>query len=120
MPTIRISKGKLQNPTSQKLYIVGPDEIEVNLDQVAIVTTKRSFCIVEVAEYYVAHTEIYGTVDDFIKLLSSGYIRVDIDTPKGRILGAEINRNFLKQLTMCIKGLIAINMVREGKFDFKT
>lgn len=116
MPSIKISReGKIKNPLTKKLLVINTELLEINLDKFEIVTDKRAFCIMTLTEHYVANPETYGSIDDFIKIFTKKDTRIEIETDKGNILGAKVTSYFLNQLRDCIKGLIALNDIRDGK-----
>lgn len=115
MSTIKVDRrGKITNPMASKLLVVGIAAIEINLDQPEIVTDKKSFCIVTLAEHYVNNMNKLGNLEDFIKALSDGFTHINIETDKGVILGLNLTPYFLKQIKNAIQGLIVINKVRDG------
>lgn len=117
MPALKISKqGKVLNPVASKLIITNPNVIEIPLNKPEIVTEKRSFCIVALAEHYVENMHKYGSLEEFIKIFSSGSVLIEIETNDGKILGANVTTYFRNQLKNAIKGLIVLNSVRDGKF----
>ena len=117
MPSINFSKkGKVTNPITQKLLIVNSNTFEINLEQPELVTDKRSFCIVTLAEHYVRNIQKYENLDKFIKLFSGQNTTIEIETMDGNIFGANVNTYFLNQLKLSIKGLIELNSVRDGTF----
>lgn len=117
MPSLKISKkGKVLNPVANKILITNSSVIEINLDKPEIVTEKRSFCIVTLAEHYVENTHKYGNLEDFINIFSGTKVCIEIETNKGKIPGVEVTTYFKNQLKNSIKGLIIINSVRDGTF----
>lgn len=117
MPSIKISKkGKIENPVTKKLLVINTDLFEINLEKLEIVTDIRAFCVMTLTEHYVANPEKYGSIDNFMKIFSKKDTRIEIETDKGNILGAKVNSYFLNQLRECIKGLIILNDVRDGKY----
>ncbi|EOR11396.1 hypothetical protein [Acinetobacter tandoii] len=117
MPSLKISKkGKVLHHIANKILITNSGVIEIDLDQPEIVTEKRSFCIVTIAEHYVENIHKYGSLEDFIKLFSGTKVCVEILTNEGKTLGVEVTTYFKNQLKLAIKGLIVLNSVRDGKF----
>lgn len=117
MTSLKISKtGKMLNPVANKLLITNSSVIAINLDQPEIVTKKRSFCVLKLAEHYVGNYQKYGNLDDFIKIFSGENVRVEIETNQGVIPGVNVTTYFRNQLKNAIKGLIALNRLRNGKF----
>ncbi|RKG37858.1 MULTISPECIES: hypothetical protein [Acinetobacter] len=117
MPSLKISKrGKALNPIANKILITNSCVIEIDLDQPEIVTEKRSFCIVTIAEHYVENIHKYGCLEDFIKIFSGTNVFVEILTSEGKTLGIEVTTYFKNQLKLAIKGLIVLNSVRDDTF----
>lgn len=117
MPSIKISKkGKIENPITKKLLVINTDIFEIDLEKLEIVTDKRAFCVMKLTEHYVANPDKYGSIDNFIKIFSKKDTRIEIETDKGNILGAKVTSYFRNQLKDCIKGLIILNDVRDGKY----
>lgn len=117
MPSLKISKkGKVLNPVANKFLITNSSVIEINLDKPEIVTEKRSFCIVTLAEHYVENAHKYGSLEDFIKIFSGVNVCIEIATNEGKVPGVEVTAYFRNQLKNAIKGLIVLNSVRDGKF----
>lgn len=117
MPSIKISKkGKIENPITKKLLVINTDIFEIDLEKLVIVTDKRAFCVMTLTEHYVANPDKYGSIDNFMKIFSKKDTRIEIETDKGNILGTKVNTYFLNQLRDCIKGLIILNDVRDGKY----
>lgn len=117
MPSIKISKkAKVTNPITKKLLIVNTNTLEINLEKPELVTDKRSFCIVTLAEHYVGNIQKYECLDNFIMLFSGQNTKIEIETMNGNILGANVNTYFLNQLKLSIKGLIVLNSVRDGTY----
>lgn len=115
MPSLKISKkGKVLNPIANKLVITNPSVVEINLDKPEIVTQKRAFCIVTLAEHYVENTKKYGSLEDFMKLFSGANVHIEIATNEGKIPCIEVTTYFRNQLKNAIKGLIVLNSVRGG------
>lgn len=117
MSSLNTSKiSKALNPIASKIIITNSNVIEIVLDEPEIVTEKRSFCIVVLAEYYVKNTHKYETLEDFIKIFSGDKVCIEIETSKGNISGCKVTAYFKTQLKNAIKGLIVLNSVRDGTF----
>jgi len=112
MPAIS-TNNKLLNLSTRKLYLVGPNTLEIDFGKHKTAIQKKTFCLTELKNYYESNPEKYTNADDFINLVSRNYTHIELETRRGRILGARINSNFIKLLRTMFKAQEIMEMMRK-------
>jgi hypothetical protein len=115
MPMIKNTKGKASIHVCEKLILVGTNEVEIKLENLSRVDAKFSMCVLFMAKYYEKNASKYGEPLEFIKYLSSNFTHIDLDTNKGRVLGAQMNTRFLNKLKKIIETYILMDLYKKGK-----
>ncbi|MCX0337431.1 MULTISPECIES: hypothetical protein [Acinetobacter] len=116
MATIRVStKGKVLNPVVSKIILAGNQEdLEIILDNSLVLSSKPSFCVTQIAKFYLNNKEKYGDPEEFIKFLSSKFDKIDLVTQKGRIEGTLIHPRLLQRIKEYIGTYQKVELYRKG------
>ncbi|VXA55326.1 conserved hypothetical protein [Acinetobacter proteolyticus] len=109
MPSIQTENGKLVNPLASKLILNGNLNIEVLLKDPRVVTSKREFCSVNLANNYLSSRDKYGSPNDYLDYLRNNFTEVLIDSDKGVFLGSAVDSKLLVQ----VKKIIGANLLVE-------
>lgn len=120
MATIEINNGKLKNPIALKLILEGKKNKEIVFESPLVITAKQSFCIIHIAEHYLANKSEYGDPNNYMNFLTNNFQNIKIETNKGVQHGSDVNSRFLNKVKKVIDVHILMEMKKRDQIKFNT